>query len=192
MSVIVAIKEEGVVYMGADTQTTAGQHKYNHINDTAFKVLKLENGILVGFCGRVAARQTILSTKGVFTLDSRGELTKKHIVKEIVPKLVDKMEQIGVDENGAMDVSLLVAHKDKLYRITVELDVIALNEYGVAGAGMNYTYYALSLKDLPVRERLLKALIESAKRSDSVGGPYLFIDTKKLEYEVIDMGVNNH
>jgi ATP-dependent protease HslVU (ClpYQ) peptidase subunit len=193
MSVVVAIKENGVIYMGADSQTTAGKRKRNHLNEMAYKVVKLDNGVLVGLCGRVAARQTILSMKNVFTLDEQSELTKRHIVKEIVPKLVDKMEQIGDEESGSLDVSILLAYKDKLYRITSGLNVIHLNENGSAGAGRDFANYALfAMRSLPVKERLLKALMESAKRTESVGGPYVLIDTNNLEYEVVDMGGNNH
>ena len=193
MSVIVAIKENGVIYMGADSQTTAGSRKYNGLNETSYKVVRLGDGMLVGFCGRVAAEQTILSMREVFTLDANGELTKRHIVKEIVPKLVDKMGQIGDEESGALDVSILLAHKDKLYRITSELDVIHLNESGSSGAGRGFVNYALrEMKNLPVRERILRALIVSAKRTESVGGPYVLIDTQNLDYEVVDMGGKNY
>lgn len=193
MSVIVAIKENGVVYMGADSQITAGRRKYSCLNETSFKVKRLDNGILVGFCGVVAVIQAILAMKDVFTLDEHGGVTKRHIVKEIVPKLVDKMEQIGDEESGALDVSILLAHKDKLYRITSGLDVVRLNECGKSGAGVDCVNYALfAMKDLPVRERILKALIESAKRTESVGGPYVLIDTKKQEYEIVDLEEENY
>ena len=193
MSVIVAVKENGVVYMGADSQTTAGRRKYSYLNETSFKVTRLDNGMLIGFCGGVSAKQAVMAIDGLFTLNAQGELTKKHIVQEIVPKLVDKMEQIGDEESGALKVSILLAHKDKLYRITANLDVISLNEYGRSGAGADYVNYALTeRKDLPVRERILKALVESARRTESVSGPYVLIDTNKLEYEIVDMGGDNY
>jgi hypothetical protein len=47
-------------------------------------------------------------------------------------------------------------------------------------------------KNLSIRERILKALVASAKRTGSVGGPYVLIDTQKQEFEVVDMGGNNH
>ena len=193
MSVIVAVKEKGVVYMGADSQTTMGLRKHNGLNETAFKITRFENGVLVGFCGRVAAKQSILSMEDVFTLDKEGGLNKKHIVKEIVPKLVDKMQLIGDEDSGALDVSILLAYKDNLYRITSGLDVIRLNECGKSGAGADFTnWYLYGEKILPVRERILKALVASAKRTESVGGPYVLIDTESLKFEVVDMGGDNH
>lgn len=193
MSVIVAIKENGVVYMGADSQTTTGRRKRNGLNETAYKIARLENGMLVGFCGKVAAKRAILSMENVFVLDKEGELNKKHIVKEIVPKLVDKMQLKGDEDSGALDVSILLAYKDKLYRITSGLDVLNLNECGRAGAGADFTnWYLFGEKNLSIRERILKALVASAKRTESVGGPYVLIDTQKQEFEIVDMGGDNH
>lgn len=193
MSVIVAIKENGVVYMGADSQTTTGRRKRNILNETAFKITRFENGMLVGFCGRVAAKQAILSMDDVFVLDKEGGINKKHIVKEIVPKLVDKMQLIGDEDSGALDVSILLAYQDKLYRITSGLDVLNLTECGRSGAGAEYTnWYLFGEKHLPVRERILKALVASAKRTESVGGPYILIDTKNQQFEIVDMGGHNH
>ena len=193
MSVIVAIKENDVIYLGADSQRSSGRNKHTYLNETAYKVVRLENDILVGFCGIVAAKQAILAMKEVFTLDENCELTKKHIVNQIVPKLLDKMEQIGDEKSGALDVSILLAHKNKMYEITSELDVIHHNENASIGAGTYYVNYALfGIPNIPVKERIIKALIESAKHTESVAGPYVLIDTKNLEYEVVDKGGENH
>lgn len=190
MSVIVAIKENGVVYMGADTQSTAGNAKQNFLNETAFKIVRLNNGMLIGFCGKVITRQAILAVKKTFVLNQEGGLDKKHIVREIVPKLVEIADLEGVDTiNG----SLLLAYKDKLYEITSDFDVISLNECGNLGGGRDYTnWYLFGIKDLPVRERILKALTANARRTKSVSGPYILIDTLNRKYEIADMGGNNY
>lgn len=193
MSVIVAIKENGIVYMGADSQTTAGIYKRAYLNENAFKVARLSNGMLLGFCGMVRTKQAMLGKEDVFTLDENGELTKKHIVQNIIPKLVGMIDANGDEQNGEIEVSILLAHKDKLYKITSKLDVLALNEFARSGSGFVYVNYALmGMKHLPVRERILKALTQSAKWADAVSGPYVCIDTKNLEYEVVDMGGKNY
>jgi hypothetical protein len=131
--------------------------------------------------------------KDIFGLDENGNLNKKHIVNHIVPKLIDKMEQIGDEERGSLDVSIILAYKDKLYKITSSLSVISLNDHGKAGAGAYFVnYYLHDRKDLPVKDRIIKSLMASAKRCDSVCGPYVLIDTQDLEYEIIDMGGKNY
>ena len=88
---------------------------------------------------------------------------------------------------------MIRCNKDKLYRITSGLDVVKLTECGRSGAGADFTnWYLFGEKNLPVRERILKALVASAKRTESVGGPYVLIDTKSQEFEVVDMGGDNH
>ena len=193
MSVIVAVKENGVVYMGADSQTTAGNRKCHNLNQTGYKIARLDNGRLVGFCGRVATAQIIRAMQDVFTLNGQLELTKEHIVKKIIPKLADKMELLGDEQSGDIEVSILLAHSDKIYMITDRLDVVHLNEYGKTGAGSFYVDYVLQTKkELPPELRILRALSESAKREESVSGPFVLIDTKKLEYVIADMGGENH
>lgn len=194
MSVIVAIKENGVVYMGADTQSTAGRTKVNHLCESDIKIIRYENGMLVGFCGSVPSKQFILSQNDVFVLNSEGKIDKKHIVTEIIPRLMDMMPNIKREkDDDEMGVSILLAHKDKLYKITPKFCVVSLNTYGHSGAGECYAYWELyGRDDLPVREKLLKALTVSAKWEETVGGPYILIDTKNLEYEIVDMGGENH
>ena len=88
---------------------------------------------------------------------------------------------------------LYSGYKDKLYKITSALEVVKLNEYSASGAGEEFTHYALcAWKDMPVRERILKALSTSAKFEESVCGPYVLIDTENLEYEIVDLGGENH
>ena len=193
MSVIVAIKENDVVYMGADSQLTIGKKKLNTLNETSFKITKLDSGMLVGICGSVSMGQAFLSREDVFTFDERGELTKEHIVKKTIPNLLETTKQIGTEKKGTLDVDVLLANKDKLFYITGELDVLSFNEYGCSGEGSVYTHYVLcERKDLPPKERILKALTVSAKRTESVSGPYVLIDTKDLTFDVVDMGGENY
>ena len=193
MSVIVAVKENGAVYMGADSQTTTGRRKFTRLSESFHKITRLKNGILIGFCGKVVVKQRILSMNDLFTLDSEGKLTKEHIVKNIIPKLSSQIEEIGDEKTGALDVSMLIAHDDSLYRITSDLDVIKMNDYARSGAGDGYVDYALrTYRDLDVKERILKALTASAKRCESVSGPYVLIDTKDRTFEIVDLKGENY
>ena len=192
MSVIVAIKQDGVVYMGADTQTTFGNNRFQGLNEAGFKIRRLDNGILLGFCGRVAAKQSILANKDLFVLDENQNLTKQHIVNNIVPVLVDKVGYIGNQDSGKMDVCILLAYKDKMYTIEYDLRVVALNEIARTGAGCESVTYSLREQGYPVRERLLNALKTSARRVDSVSGPYVLIDTLNKQYYIGDMGEENY
>ncbi|MGN0814957.1 MAG: hypothetical protein ACI4MH_06975 [Candidatus Coproplasma sp.] len=159
MSIIVAVKENGVVYMGADSQTTICDAKRNGLNRQSFKIKRLKNGMLVAFCGKVSARDTVLSMEDLFVLDEHGGLTKKHIVNNVVPRLVEKMESIGDEDSGEMNVEIWLAYKDKLYRIAGDLSVMRLNTCGRMGSGVSYgNLYLFGRKDCPSGKELSELL----------------------------------
>lgn len=182
MSVIIAVKEQDTIYFGFDTQTTTGRNKNNYLNETMFKVIKLDNKILFGFCGKVSLKQRILTKLSELNIERNKQLTKKYIVNNIIPILTNEL-----DDDEKIELSIIIAHNDKMYSISNTLTVIKRNEYVVSGSGALHTFYPLlSNQNLNVRTRLLKALNESAYRVDSVSSPFVFIDTKDLKYEIVE------
>ena len=182
MSVIIAVKEKDFIYFGFDTQTTTGRTKINYLNETMFKVIKLDNKILFGFCGKVGLKQRILTKLSKLNIERNKQLTKKYIVNNIIPILTNEL-----DDDEKIELSIIIAYKDKMYSISNTLTVIKRNEFVASGSGAFHVFYPLlSNQNLNVRTRLLKALNESASRVDSVSSPFVFIDTKDLKYEIVE------
>ena len=48
MSVVIGIKEKGVVYLGADSQASSGSHKFISINKNNFNSSMDTSGIIFG------------------------------------------------------------------------------------------------------------------------------------------------
>ena len=185
MSVIVAIKENDIVYMGADTQSTAGDYLYRIKSPIEYKIQRLENGMLVGLCGSKSVAQQLVAQSDVFTLDENGTLSRGHIVRNIIPTIKKIVGQRS--EEFDANSSVLLVYKDKIYQINSDGDLIKHTEYVSIGSGLTYTYYTLfDRKDLPVRERMIMALNASSKRVDSVSAPYTLIDTQNMEYETVN------
>ena len=79
-----------------------------------------------------------------------------------------------------------------MFKITPSFDVIKINEYSKAGAGLLFIDYPIQNGiDLSPEQRILNALQESAKRTESVSGPYVLIDTESLSFKIFDLGGNN-
>ena len=193
MSVVIAIKENGVIYMGTDTQVTSGNKKENELNTNSLKIALLDNGLLVGVCGKYGLKQQIIADKSIFTLDKNNMLTKQHIVTNIIPKLSRWVKKSDKANDTELEVSFLLAHDNNLYFIGHELNVVKINNFAKIGAGKGCVDYALSCFNyLPARERIIKALAESANITESVSGPYVLIDTKHKEFEIIDLKGENH
>ena len=182
MSVLIAYKRGDTIYMGTDTRVIVNDHKKNELCECNYKIQKLENGMLVGITAERLTRQTIFAYSEIFTLDKNGELTRKHLVKEIIPKLVAIL-----NEEELMDGQILLAYKGVLYEICRNFSIYKYDDFQLLGYGVDYGQFVLAnTKDTDdVNERIIKTLDTIAKYSHQVGSPYLLIDTKEQEYKLI-------
>ena len=191
MSLVVAFKKDGVVYMGADTQSTCGSTISRTLNESGFKITRLSNGILVGICGRVKGHQRIIAQKHWFDISEGETISKRYIVKNIIPELCTLMKDIKEDKdasNSSMDVSILIAWQDKMFVISRDYEVYECETYAAIGAGYNYSKYSLSQigENDDINEGLLKALRAGARFDSTVSAPYILIDTKDKEYKIVE------
>lgn len=186
MSVIVAVKENDVIYMGADTLSIMGDKKYNEFyNLDKLKITKLSNGVLLGHAGSVSSIQKLVLNEEWFADVEKEGLDKKYLITKVIPRLRQELARFELlEEDGTMKASFLVAYKDKLYSITSNFVVYKLNEYTATGAGKYFAIAHLSKDNATVQERIMKALRASSKMCQSVGGPFVLIDTRNLQFEI--------
>ena len=198
MSVVIAIKKNNHIYMAADTQTSCGDRKVTYLGEKSRKIHQFENGILLGHTGSVHNWQLVCAHPEYFTVSEDGELTKKHIVQNIIPKLFkcyrdNKMREEVEGEPSRMGDSYLLAYKDKLFQIDDVFDVQVLNHYAEIGSGGDLTLAGLVELDVEdvqdeqvIEKRLVDLLRISAARIMSVSGPYVLIDTEKQTFKMTD------
>ena len=148
--------------------------------------------MLLGITGERLERQTLIAYSEIFTLDKNGELTKKHIVKEIIPNLLSVLEKenLIVEKDGELPyvkATILLAHKDTLYEICENFAVIKYEDFQVLGrvADSAQATLANTKETDDINERIVKALDIASSNSQCVGKPYLLIDTKELKYNLI-------
>ena len=190
MSLVVAYKKDGIIYMGADTQSTQGTAVERHLNESGFKIARLKNGMLVGICGRIKGHQMILAQKELFDIPGGGKFDKRHIVRNVIPgicAITGKLKDDKGARNMSMDVSMILAREDRMFVITRYFDVFECNTYAAIGAGDDYSKYVLStIGDGDVNEGLLRALRAGAYFDTTVSAPYVLIDTKNREYRIVE------
>ena len=191
MSLVVAYKRDGIIYMGADTQSSRGYSIERTLNESGFKISRLSNGILVGVCGRVKGHQKVIAQKHWFDIPEGETLSKRYIVKNIIPELSILMNDLKEDRNArnsSMDLSILIARRDKMFVISHDYEVFECETYAAIGAGYDYSKYSLSQigESDDINEGLLKALRAGAHFDSSVSAPYVLIDTKDKEYKIVE------
>ena len=192
MSVVMAVKQGNRIWLGADTQSTRGTDRYNQLSPHDFKVTKLDNGMLLSMTGETASSQFILAHPEWFTVDENKGLTKKHIVRKIIPnmyKALEDEELLEREDRGTPPITkctIMIAYQDKLFKICRDLQVIRHEDYLAIGSGSNAVVYGLSKidKTKDVNEQLLRLLKISAKHDANVSAPFVLIDTQDLQYTI--------
>lgn len=197
MNIIVAYKKDGVVYMGSDTRIDGYDQKFNELCECNYSIQKLDNGILVGFIGEKIEVQTLKAyLDDIFTLDGKGELTRKHLVTKIVPSLIEmlkseKLYNKSDTDNPFMKMNIMVAHKDKLYEICSGFEIYTYEDFQVIGKTLKFAEPVMfnTKPDDDIYARIVKALDITAQNTAIVARPYVLIDTKDLQYKIL--GDNN-
>ena len=192
MAIVIAYKKGDTVYMGTDTRVIVNEHKKNELCESNYKIQKMDNGLLVGITADRLTRQTIFVNLEIFSLDRKENLTRKHIVKEIIPKLIDVLngEELMFgkeDELPYMSGQILLAHKGELFEICSNFTVYKYETFQAFGPVADYTQFTLAniKENDDVNEKIIKALDIVSRNSQLVGCPYLLIDTKTNEYKLI-------
>lgn len=188
MSIVIAIKKNNVIYMGADTQTSCSNSRIerNVRTESNFKITRLPNGVLIGHTGTIRDNFQLYCRKSWFEKLPKEGLTKKYIVNEIIPLFRERLENINsIDEDGDYDGENIIAWKDKAYKICCDFSVYEITEFTAIGAYKNALYYLLNSKE-SVRNKILNALRCTDYYNSSVSKPFVLIDTEKLEYEIVE------
>lgn len=191
MSLVVAYARDGVVYMGADTQSSVGTAIERFINEGGYKISRLPNGMLLGVCGRVKGHQMILAHRDWFDVKPDETFDKRYIIKNIIPRLSELMKNFS-DNKGArsssMEVRLLIGWQDKIFYISKYFNVYECNTYACIGSGDDFAKYDLAQigPNDDVNEGILKALRTGSRFESSISAPYILIDTKDKRYTVVE------
>ena len=193
MSLIVAMKKDGVVYMGADTRTTRGERINSSLEEKNLKIQRV-GSCYIGGAGTVACIQLLTDQAEWFQLNGKA-LTKKYLVQEVIPRfflLLKKTGKMKVDENKKNPPNsgcyFLVTDGNALFMIDSDFSVTELSVYGEVGCTeiLARTLFLNAPEDASPRELILEALRMSVYRNDGVGAPFVIVNTKENSYEFVE------
>ena len=194
MSVVVAIKENGKVYVGSDSQVTKGWSRSTLKNPNNYKIWKVRNvdNCLMAHVGNVRDANIVRLMGGLISeYDVFYELVNyKFVVREIVPAIIKELkEHKYIKDNDyfeGMGSSFIFAYKDQLFLIASDGCVIEIDDYVAIGSGEDTAIGSLnsSIGEDPVT-RIIKAIKSSATSDIYVDYPIILSDTESTEFVVV-------
>ena len=195
MSVVVAIKKDGIIYMGADSQVSCGGTRSTLSNPNNYKIWAVSDvdNCLMGSVGMLRANNIIKVASDLIPeiVDLKGNLDFRFVVRHFVPRLMDELDEYTVltkdrDNVIHMDASFLLAYHDRLYSIDRYGSVIEVDDFCAVGSGsceaLGSLLSSAAVTD-PV-ERIKMAIKSSAAHDIYVDYPIVISNTEDTQYQV--------
>ena len=192
MSVVVAIKENGKVFVGADSQSSRGEFKKTTCNPNNFKIWKVRgaNNCVMGAVGNKRDSNIVkLMNHLVTDYDAyNNNIDFEYVVKSIVPDIRNELRKYEFlkEDCSFFDSSFIFAFKDQLYTIGCDGAVLEIDDYMAIGSGESEALGSLiSTEGLPPQERIIKAIKASSLSTIHVDYPIIITDTEHCEFDII-------
>lgn len=195
MSVVVAIKSENNIYIGADSQVTKGGTRSTLKNPNNYKIWKV-GGIdhcLMAHVGAVRDACVVRLMDGLVTEYNvyKNHVDYEFVVKKVVPEIVDELKDYGMVKDDKfidmLDSSFLFVYKNKLFLISRDRSVLEIDDYVAMGSGEDQAIGSLlSTEGQDPKERIVKAIKATAASDIYVDYPIIITDTKSTEFEIIN------
>lgn len=195
MSVVVTIKKDGIIYMGADSQASCGGTRSTFSNPNNYKIWAMSDidNCLMGSVGTLRANNIIKVASNLIPeiVDLKDNVDFRFVVRHFVPRLMDELDEYKVLCKGKDDVldmaaSFLLAYHDRLYSIEHYGSVIEIDDFCAIGSGSCESLGRLLSSaniDDPV-ERIKMAIKASVAHDICVDYPIVISNTKDTEYKV--------
>lgn len=194
MSVVVAIKENGKVFIGADSQVTRGGTRSTLKNPNNYKIWKVKDvdHCLMAHVGNVRDANVIRVMDDLVT---DYNVFKRHIdfefvVRSIVPDIINELKKYGFIKDGDhfenLESRFIFAYQDMLFLISSDGSVIEIDDCVAIGSGECEAIGSLLSTDEDNPEaRIVKAIKASAASDIYVDYPIVLTNTDTTEFEVI-------
>lgn len=194
MSVVAAIKQNGKIYIGADSQITKGGTRLSLSNPNNYKIWRVK-GAPNCLMASVGALREACVVRIIDNLVKEIDIVKdnidyEYVVDRIVLRIKSELEYYGyIDKDRkfeGFDSSYLFAYGDKLFYIASDSSVIEIDDCIAIGSGANESIGSLltSSGEEPV-ERIIKAIKASAAHDIYVDYPIIISDTETTEFKII-------
>ena len=189
MSVVIAIKENGVTYMAADTQISFGDSKRHLKSDSLQKVWAVTDTphCIMGGVGLTRDLNLIRYCTSELIPEAsvlKNEINVGTIMLNTVPTIFESIRNYtqlvtGCDKDIPINSEFILAYKDKIFDIAPDGTVEQVEDYIAIGSGADAALGSLKhTTDEPIYDRLIKALDAASESNLYVSEPYVCMNTE--------------
>ena len=195
MSLTVALKHDGVIYIGSDSLACRGGVKSYLTNKNSYRIFHVKgcDNMLMSLDGRLLEHNIARCSYLVPEINAiRGDIDFEFMVNEFVPNLFgifgDRNVLTKIDGQIHCNSDMIVAYSDKLFTIFTDGAVIEYDDFTAIGEGVEEALGSLVTTrhfENPI-ERVLCALRAGLRSKTRVAYPLVISNTATCEFETFD------
>jgi ATP-dependent protease HslVU (ClpYQ) peptidase subunit len=187
MSVIVGIKDQGITYLGADSQMTKGSVKKHYIHQDNRKVWHPDEvtHLLMGGVGVLKGINTIKNVNGLIDMHTlrKDRIDSAYVFHQLGTKIFYHMDEQRLleskDYNPKMQNEFLFASKNQLYHLYNDGSVLTIDDYAAIGSGsIEAMGSLLSTEGEDPVQRITKAIKAAIDHDIYVDFPIFIMNTQ--------------
>lgn len=193
MSVVVAIKQNGRVYMGCDSQVTSGGSRNTLKNPNNYKIWKVDDipNSVMGSVGMLRDACVVRVMHGLKPKKDVSVINYKYVVNVLFPKITQYLRDIKFyalnnEKVEFLESTFMFANKDKLFVLGLDYSVIEIEDYHAIGSGSPEAIGSLiSTEGEDPETRIIKAIKASATHDLYVNYPIILTNTHDKKFKVL-------
>lgn len=174
MTCIVAIAENGKVYMGGDSLVSSGGYKRIKREKKVYKV----GDFIIGHSGGIRGSNLLKFSLEVPKNNKKDDF--EYMVAVVVPAIRELFKDGGytsIDNNvEGTDSYLLIGYRGVIYNFYGDFQIdVYLEKFTAMGSGKSYALGALEVledKKMSPERKVMRALQVAGKYNSFVGAPY--------------------
>lgn len=200
MTVISSYVDKNSVYMGCDSQVSAGFDFKSKLNPSICTKIKVFKNIMVGCSGTVKSNQILLQyfknitdkiNKHMIEYDNFYEC---YLDQGINLAIQDHLKEYGIKSGSGPKTlegfSILFVYKNEIYKITSDLCIFPVhNNYFSIGNGSDFALGSLfslnNVKSKTPIDKILLSLKSAKEHVNGVDSPFIVMNNKGL-FEVYE------
>ncbi|MBQ7761447.1 MAG: hypothetical protein IJ400_05260 [Clostridia bacterium] len=173
---IIALKRDGVVYMGYDTFASFDGVSHRMSAKENSKIMKKDNGAIVGAAGLIELNNALRSVDWLCIKD--GVLEYDKLLVDLICKFKGQRKLVESAE-------LIIAYKDKLFLFRGGVDLFELDDFVISsGTGEMLAFsYLQSSQETDPEKLIIGAFNYASERLTCVGNSLMLINTRDLEFK---------
>lgn len=192
MSVVVAVKKDNIVYIGADSQCTCNGTKIcsSNINNLKIWSVRGVENCVIGHVGSVR-EANLIKTNSDYIFKDEGKIDFDFIVNCVVENIYNLLDSKKLiykdsDDMPMMHSRFLICYENKIYKIGKDFAVIEIDECTALGsAELEATGSLYSSKGEDPIVRISKAIKVAACNDIYVSDPIIIMNTYDHEVEIL-------